>query len=99
MSETMKSSALSRRGVLGALASAPALGATVIPASAQMSAAQQAQVALKDAKGTKLVILGTGAGPVPGRSRKMTSHVMLSNGSAYVLDCGLGVTDRLAETG
>ena len=29
----------------------------------------------------------------------MTSHVMLSNGAAYVLDCGLGVTDRLAETG
>ena len=29
----------------------------------------------------------------------MTSHVMLSNGAAYVLDCGLGVTDRHAETG
>ena len=29
----------------------------------------------------------------------MTSHVMLSNGAAYVLDCGLGVTDQLARTG
>jgi ribonuclease BN (tRNA processing enzyme) len=29
----------------------------------------------------------------------MTSHVMLSNGAAYVLDCGLGVTDRFAQTG
>jgi hypothetical protein len=29
----------------------------------------------------------------------MTSHVMLSNGAAYILDCGLGVTDRFAETG
>jgi ribonuclease BN (tRNA processing enzyme) len=104
MSVTIKSSGLSRRGLLGALASAPALGATVMPASAQVpatqiSAAQQAQAALKDAKGTKLVILGTGAGPVPGRSRKMTSHVMLSDGAAYLLDCGLGVTDRFAETG
>jgi hypothetical protein len=62
-------------------------------------AARQAQAALKDAKGTKLVLLGTGAGPGPGRTRKMTSHIMLSNGAAYVLDCGLGVTDRIAETG
>ena len=52
---------------------------------------------LKDAKGTKLVLLGTGAGPGgqgPERTRKMTSHVVLSNGAAYVLDCGIGVTDQ-----
>jgi len=29
----------------------------------------------------------------------MTSHVMLSNGAAYVLDCGLGVTNQFARTG
>jgi ribonuclease BN (tRNA processing enzyme) len=57
------------------------------------------QAALKAAKGTKLVTLGTAGGPVPGRPRKMTSHLMLSNGAAYILDCGLGVTDRFAETG
>src|SRR5262249_55574108 len=47
-------------------------------------------------------ILGTGAGPnptVPGRTRRMTSHVMFSNGIAYVLDCGLGVTNQFARTG
>jgi hypothetical protein len=60
---------------------------------------QQAQAALKDAKGTKLVLLGTAAGPVPGRSRQMTSHVMLINGVAYVLDCGMGVTNQYARTG
>jgi ribonuclease BN (tRNA processing enzyme) len=78
------------------------LGATAAPALAQTamaSAAAQAQAALKDAKGTKLVLLGTGAGPVPGRTRRMTSHAMVSNGAVYVLDCGLGVTDRFAETG
>ena len=48
---------------------------------------------MKNAKGTKLVLLGTGGGPGSGRTRLMTSHVMLSNGAAYVLDCGLGVTD------
>jgi ribonuclease BN (tRNA processing enzyme) len=48
------------------------------------------------------VLLGTGAGPGgqgPERTRKMTSHVMLSNGAAYVLDCGVGVIDQYARTG
>ncbi len=94
---------LSRRHMLAGLAAAPALTASV-PALAQGVAGprwtpQQTRAALKDAKGTKLVLLGTAAGPVPGRSREMTSHVMLSNGAAYVLDCGLGVTDRYAQTG
>jgi ribonuclease BN (tRNA processing enzyme) len=92
----MRDLRLSRRGLLAGLATTPVLAAT--PAVAQ-TAAQQAQMALKDAKGTKLVLLGTAAGPVPGRSRQMTSHVMLSNGAAYVLDCGLGVTDQFARTG
>ena len=98
---------LSRRGLLAGLAAAPALTAGAMSAAAQTAAkttateatAQQVQAALKDAKGTKLVLLGTGAGPVPGRTRHMTSHVMLSNGAAYVLDCGLGVTDQFARTG
>jgi phosphoribosyl 1,2-cyclic phosphodiesterase len=102
MTHGSDTSALSRRAMLAGLAATPALGATVVSAGAQtatMTASGQAKAALKDAKGTKLVILGTAAGPVPGRPRKMTSHVMLSNGAAYVLDCGLGVTDRYAETG
>jgi ribonuclease BN (tRNA processing enzyme) len=95
-------SGFSRRNFIASLAAAPALGATAAPALAQTamaSAAAQAQAALKDAKGTKLVLLGTGAGPVPGRTRRMTSHAMVSNGAVYLLDCGLGVTDRFAETG
>jgi ribonuclease BN (tRNA processing enzyme) len=93
---------LSRRHVLAGLAAAPALTAAV-PAAAQTAGPrwtpQQAKDALKDAKGTKLVLLGTAAGPVPGRSRQMTSHVMLSNGAAYMLDCGMGCTDNFARTG
>jgi ribonuclease BN (tRNA processing enzyme) len=94
----------SRRNILVALAAAP-LGASSIPsalAQAQTGPSwtpQQTQAALKDAKGTKLVLLGTAAGPVPGRSRQMTSHVMVSNGSAYVVDCGMGVTNQYARTG
>lgn len=93
---------LSRRNLLAGLAAAPALTATTAPAAAQPAAKitpQQTQAALKDAKGTKLVLLGTAAGPVPGRTRQMTSHVILSNGAAYVVDCGMGVTDQFARTG
>src|SRR5215467_7409635 len=103
---TDPSNALSRRTLLAGLAAAPALTAAAAPVAAQTSAAKtaagQAQAALKDAKGTKLVLLGTGAGPGgqgPERTRKMTSHVMLSNGAAYVLDCGVGVIDQYAHTG
>jgi ribonuclease BN (tRNA processing enzyme) len=63
---------------------------------------QEVQAALKNPRGTKLVILGSGAGPnptVPGRTRRMTSHVIVSNATAYVLDCGLGVTNQFARTG
>jgi ribonuclease BN (tRNA processing enzyme) len=63
------------------------------------AAEKRAKAALKNASGTKLVLLGTGGGPVPGMARRMTSNVMVSGGVAYVLDCGLGVTDQFARTG
>ncbi len=104
MKDAFKPASVSRRGLLGGLAAAPALAA--MPGAAQpaeaVAAAERAQAQLKEAKGTKLVLLGTGAGPrpaAPGRIRHMTSNVMLSNGAAYVLDCGLGVTNQLARTG
>lgn len=104
MTDTSKPFSLSRRNLLAGLAAAPALTALSPGAAlaAESDIAKATQAALKDAKGTKLVLLGTSAGPVPmfpGRSRHMTSHVMLSNGAAYVLDCGLGVTNQFARTG
>jgi ribonuclease BN (tRNA processing enzyme) len=69
------------------------------PISSRLDAAEQARAALKNATGTKLVILGSGAGPWPGMSRRMTSHLMLCNSDAYVVDCGLCVTDQFARTG
>ena len=103
---TDTSSALSRRTLLAGLAAAPTLTAAAASVAAQTTAtktaAEQAQTALKDVKATKLVLLGTGGGVGglgPRRTRKMTSHVMLSNGAAYVLDCGVGVIDQYALTG
>ncbi|HEU5458184.1 MAG TPA: MBL fold metallo-hydrolase, partial [Terracidiphilus sp.] len=60
---------------------------------------ERTQAALRAGGGTKLVLLGTGGGPVEGRPRRMTSHVLVSNGAAYIVDCGLGVTTQLARTG
>lgn len=103
-----KSSPLSRRTFLStALAGSAALaGSSASLAGAQAPAASPAewtpertQAALRSAKGTSLVLLGTGGGPVEGRPRHMTSHVMVSNGAAYIVDCGLGVTTQLAHTG
>lgn len=103
-----------RRRLLAGLAAAPAAGLLgAVPtaradtvgdlernATDSMKALQRnVKASLKAAKGTSLVLLGTGAGPVPGRARHMTAHVMVHNGSAYVLDFGLGVTNQLARTG
>ena len=103
MTAALKPRDFSRRELLAGLAAASALTALATPGAAQTTtagtAAEKVQAELADAKGTKLVLLGTAAGPVPGRTRGMTSHVILSNGAAYVVDCGLGVTDRFALTG
>jgi ribonuclease BN (tRNA processing enzyme) len=97
---------LSRRSLLASLATMPtalvAGGFRAAQTPVGGDALQDVQAALRDARGTKLVTLGTAAGPgptVPGRTRHMTSHVLLSNATAYVLDCGLGVTNQFARTG
>jgi ribonuclease BN (tRNA processing enzyme) len=93
----------SRRGVLTGLTMAPALTMPTFAVGAQPAciedAGKEVKQQLKNANGTKLVLLGTGGGPGPGRTRRMTSHVILSNGAAYVVDCGLGVTNQLARAG
>jgi ribonuclease BN (tRNA processing enzyme) len=103
---TLKNSGtdLSRRAVLGTLLAAPA--AFALPQSHDTAQSgesldtreAQVQAALKGAKGTELVLLGTGAGPLPGQDRHMQSSVLLHNGVAYLVDCGLGVTDLFART-
>src|SRR6516225_8181112 len=95
---------VSRRNLLTAIAGVPAFAAvTASPMMAQAedidAAAARARAALKDAKGTKLVLLGTGSGPIPGLSRGMASSLMVHNGAAYVLDCGLGATNEYARAG
>ena len=106
MTYASERSRLSRRSLVAGLATMPTLSFATRSGAAQTAsgdaAVREVQTALKNASGTKLVILGTGAGPnpmVPGRTRHMTSHVMVSGAAAYVLDCGLGVTNQFARTG
>jgi ribonuclease BN (tRNA processing enzyme) len=94
---------VSRRELLTGIVAAPTLaaaaGGTLAHAEDIDVAAARAKAALKNPKGTKLVLLGTGSGPIPGLARRMASNLMVHNEAAYVLDCGLGVTDQYARTG
>jgi len=62
---------------------------------------EEAQVRkqLSTATGTKLVLLGTHGGPQPGQVRHNSSNVIVHKGAAYMVDCGLGVTNQFARTG
>lgn len=45
---------------------------------------------------TRLILLGTAGGPCLRKTRVPSSQVVLVNGAAYVIDCGVGVTTHLA---
>jgi ribonuclease BN (tRNA processing enzyme) len=49
--------------------------------------------------GTRLIALGTTAGPPPRAHRAQSSNLLIVNGSLYVVDAGDGVARRLAKAG
>src|SRR5215469_10111099 len=48
---------------------------------------------------TRVITLGTLAGPVPKPHRAQTSDLLIVNNTYYVIDAGDGVVRRLAKTG
>ena len=44
---------------------------------------------------TRLILLGTGGGPRPRKASSASAQVIISNNSAYVIDCGNGVARQL----
>ena len=48
---------------------------------------------------TRLVLLGTGGGPRPRTTSSASAQVVVSNGVAYVIDCGDGVARQMAFAG
>jgi ribonuclease BN (tRNA processing enzyme) len=49
--------------------------------------------------GTRLITLGTSAGPPPRAHRAQSSNLLTVNGTHYVVDAGDGVARRLAKAG
>ena len=45
----------------------------------------------------RLILLGTGGGPVIGGARHMAGNVLVANGRAYLVDCGYGVAGQLVR--
>ena len=48
---------------------------------------------------TRLILLGTGGGPRPRQANSASAQVIVSNGAAYVVDCGDGVSRQMAFAG
>jgi ribonuclease BN (tRNA processing enzyme) len=44
---------------------------------------------------TRLILLGTGGGPRPRKASSASAQVIISNNTAYVIDCGNGVARQL----
>jgi ribonuclease BN (tRNA processing enzyme) len=66
-----------------------------ITALAHNSVAQTSAAASKT--GTRLITLGTSAGPIPRPHRAQSSNLLTVNGVHYVVDAGDGVARRLAK--
>jgi ribonuclease BN (tRNA processing enzyme) len=49
--------------------------------------------------GTRLITLGTRAGPNPTVGRAQSSNLLMVNGASYIIDAGDGVTRRLTRLG
>jgi len=49
--------------------------------------------------GTRLITLGTSAGPPPRTHRAQSSNLLIVNGALYVVDAGDGVARRLVKAG
>ena len=78
---------VSRRGFL----TAAALAATLRPSPAEALLAQPLR--------TRLILLGTGGGPRPRTASSAAAQVIVSQGTAYVIDCGDGVARQMAFAG
>jgi ribonuclease BN (tRNA processing enzyme) len=64
--------------------------------AAQTGFAQQLNA---ENKGTRLITLGTGGGPLPRADRTQSSNLLIVNGALYVIDAGDNVTRRIVQAG
>ena len=74
-----------------------AAGAAALPMMSRIVWAQMAGPQSKT--GTRLITLGTTAGPPPRAHRAQSSNLLIVNGAFYVVDAGDGVARRIAKAG
>ncbi|MEI8158958.1 MAG: MBL fold metallo-hydrolase, partial [Burkholderiales bacterium] len=55
--------------------------------------------AMQAASSTRLVLLGTGAGPIPRKDRSQPANLLVVGGRPYLVDAGNGVARQLAHAG
>ncbi|MEA3139039.1 MAG: hypothetical protein QOK23_1208 [Gammaproteobacteria bacterium] len=64
-------------------------------AAALASVASCANLSKAQTAKTRLILLGTGGGPRPRKASSAPAQVIISNNTAYVIDCGNGVARQL----
>jgi ribonuclease BN (tRNA processing enzyme) len=72
-------------------------GAAALPALPRIAGAQTGVAGPKT--GTRVITLGTVAGPPPRAHRAQASNLVIINGAFYVVDAGDGVARRIAKAG
>ena len=74
-----------------------AAGAAALPAVTRIAKAQTGLAGPKT--GTRVITLGTAAGPSPRAHRAQASNLLIVNGAVYVVDAGDGAARRIAKAG
>jgi glyoxylase-like metal-dependent hydrolase (beta-lactamase superfamily II) len=74
-----------------------AAGAAALPVMSRIAGAQTALPLSRT--GTRLITLGTVAGPPPRAHRAQASNLLIINGAFYVVDAGDGAARRIAKAG
>ncbi len=74
-----------------------AAGAAALPVVTQIARAQTGLAGPKT--GTRVITLGTLAGPPPRAHRAQASNLLIVNGAVYVVDVGDGAARRIAKAG
>jgi ribonuclease BN (tRNA processing enzyme) len=72
-----------------------AAGAAALPAGTRIARAQTGLAGPKT--GTRVITLGTVAGPLPKAHRAQASNLLIVNGAIYVVDVGDGAARRIAK--
>ena len=80
------------------------IGVATLAATVGLHTSVQAQtntaaIAATSAISTRLVLLGTGAGPIPRKDRSQPANLLVVGGRPYLIDAGNGVARQLARAG